>query len=85
MTHVNCDNDVMSRDLTLGHVCPAVPGITKNRIICSKICIKFATLEQNFVLLNPPTLSAKFRRTDVIPDFYSAGLKYAHINEIWPT
>ena len=21
----------------------------------------------------------------VIPDFYSAGLKYGHINEIWPT
>ena len=35
--------------------------------------------------MNPPTLSAKFRRTDVIPDFYSAGLKYGHINEIWPT
>ena len=38
--------------------------------------------------MNPPKFSAKFRRTDVIPDFYSAGLKYAkygHIKEIWPT
>ena len=36
-------------------------------------------------VMNPPTLSVKFSRTDVIPDFYSAGLKYGHINEIWPT
>ena len=34
--------------------------------------------------MNLPTLSAKFRRTDVIPDFYSAELKYGHIKEIWP-
>ena len=32
-----------------------------------------------------PKLLAKFRRTDMISDFYSAGLKYGYIKEIWPT
>ena len=51
----------------------------------SKIVVKTILQLMYTNIMNHPNFSAKFRQTDMIPNFYFAGLKYGHIKEIWPT